>query len=42
MITLFTYGPMFGLPDPSPFCMKAEILLKMAGLPYKLDAHGIA
>lgn len=40
MITLFTYGPMFGLPDPSPFCMKAEILLKMAGLPYKLDHSG--
>ena len=31
MITLYTFGPKFGLPDPSPFCMKALVLLKMAG-----------
>ena len=35
MITLHTFGPAFGLPDPSPFVMKAEILLKMAGVPYR-------
>lgn len=35
MITLFGFGPAFGLPDPSPFVMKTEIQLKMAGLPYK-------
>ncbi|MEM8743967.1 MAG: glutathione S-transferase family protein [Pseudomonadota bacterium] len=35
MITLYTFGPKFGLPDPSPFCMKAIVLLKMAGLEYK-------
>ena len=40
MITLYTFGPMFGLPDPSPFCMKADVLLKMSGLPYKLDHSG--
>lgn len=40
MITLHTFGPMFGLPDPSPFCMKAEVVLKMAGLPYTLDHSG--
>jgi hypothetical protein len=36
MITLYTFGPYFGLPDPSPFVLKAEILLKMAelGLPH--------
>lgn len=34
MITLFAFGPNFGLPDPSPFCMKAMILLKMADQPY--------
>ena len=34
MITLYTFGPKFGLPDPSPFCMKAMALLKMAGLDY--------
>jgi glutathione S-transferase len=40
MITLYTFGPMFGLPDPSPFCMKGEVLLKMSGLPYRLDHSG--
>jgi glutathione S-transferase len=40
MITLYTFGPYFGLPDPSPFVMKAEVLLKMADLPYKTDTTG--
>lgn len=35
MITLYTFGPGFGLPDPSPFVMKAEVLLKMSGLAYE-------
>lgn len=35
MITLYVSGPNFGLPDGSPFVSKLEILLKMAGLPYK-------
>jgi glutathione S-transferase len=35
MITLYTFGPAFGLPDPSPFVTKAEVLLKMSGLPYR-------
>lgn len=39
MITLYTFGPRFGLPDASPFCIKAEVLLRMADLPYRLD-HG--
>ncbi len=34
MITLYTFGPAFGLPDPSPFVLKAMLLLKFAGLPY--------
>lgn len=38
MITLFNFGPAFGLPDPSPFVMKTEILLKMANLPYRTDS----
>jgi glutathione S-transferase len=42
MITLYTFGPTFGLPDPSPFVMKAEVLLKMAGLPYRTDSKGFA
>jgi glutathione S-transferase len=41
MITLYGFGPAFGLPDPSPFVMKAELLLKMAGLPYKADTGGM-
>ena len=40
MITLYTFGPAFGLPDPSPFVTKAEVLLKMAGLPYRMDTKG--
>jgi glutathione S-transferase len=35
MITLHTFGPMFGLPDPSPFVTKGDVLLKMSGLPYR-------
>ena len=40
MITLYSFGPAFGLPDPSPFVMKAEVLLKMSGLPYRTDTRG--
>jgi glutathione S-transferase len=40
MITLYTFGPFFGLPDASPFVMKAEVLLKMARLPYVTDTGG--
>jgi glutathione S-transferase len=42
MITLYTFGPGFGLPDPSPFVMKAEMLLKLAGLPYRTDSTGFS
>jgi glutathione S-transferase len=42
MITLQTFGPAFGLPDPSPFVTKAEVLLKMAGLPYAVDTKGFS
>ncbi len=37
MIILHGFGPAFGLSDGSPFVLKAELLLKMAGLPYRLD-----
>jgi glutathione S-transferase len=37
MITLYTFGPAFGLPDPSPFVTKADVLLKMAGVPYRTE-----
>ncbi len=35
MIKLLKFPPGLGLPDPSPFCMKAELLLKMADLAYE-------
>ena len=37
MIILYKFGSNFNLPDPSPFVMKAEILLKMAKLSYETD-----
>ncbi|HEY1707960.1 MAG TPA: glutathione S-transferase family protein [Rhizomicrobium sp.] len=37
MITLFGFGPAFGLPDPSPFVMKTDLQLKMSGLPYRWE-----
>jgi glutathione S-transferase len=40
MITLYTFGPAFGTPDPSPFVMKADMLLKLAGLPYETSTRG--
>jgi glutathione S-transferase len=40
MITLYTFGPRFGLPDPSPFVTKAEVLLKMSGQPYRTETGG--
>lgn len=42
MITLYSFGPAFGLPDPSPFVTKVELLLKMAGLAYRTDTTGFA
>jgi glutathione S-transferase len=40
MIILYAFGPAFGLPDPSPFVTKAEVLLKMAELSYRTDSTG--
>ncbi|MDB5392918.1 MAG: glutathione S-transferase [Rhodospirillales bacterium] len=37
MITLRVSGRLFGLPDASPFVTKAEMLLKLAGLPYATE-----
>ena len=41
MITLYTFGSNFGLPDPSPFAMKTEVQLKMAGLGYRAERGGL-
>ncbi|MBN3003950.1 glutathione S-transferase family protein [Chromobacterium alkanivorans] len=35
MITLYQFGPAMGLVDPSPFVMKADLLLKLSGLSYR-------
>jgi glutathione S-transferase len=40
LITLYTFGPLFGLPDPSPFVMKGEMLLKLAKLEYQANSRG--
>lgn len=35
MITLYGFGPGFGLPEISPYATKTEVQLKMAGLAYR-------
>jgi glutathione S-transferase len=40
VITLYTYGPFFGLPDASPFVMKGEMLLKLSKLEYQANNKG--
>ncbi len=35
MIKLYQFPPAFGLPNMSPFCMKVETYLRMAGLAYE-------
>lgn len=35
MITLYSFGPAFGLPDPSPFCLKVDLYLRAARLEYR-------
>jgi glutathione S-transferase len=35
VIRLYQFRPAFGLPNASPFCMKVETYLRMAGLAYE-------
>lgn len=35
MIKLYIFPPCWGMPSPSPFCIKVEAYLKLAGLPYE-------
>ncbi|HEY3948868.1 glutathione S-transferase family protein [Phenylobacterium sp.] len=37
MIVLAAFGPLWGTPDPSPFVVKTEVQLKMAGLAYRKE-----
>ncbi|MCX6125772.1 MAG: glutathione S-transferase family protein [Proteobacteria bacterium] len=36
MILLHQFPPVYGLPSLSPFCVKVETYLKLAGLPHKI------
>lgn len=40
MIKVFQFAPSFGLPNASPFCMKLETWLRMAGIPFELVNNG--
>lgn len=40
MIQVHQFAPAFGLPNASPFCMKLETYLRMAGLPFELVNDG--
>lgn len=40
-LKLRVFGPAFGLPDPSPFCMKGIILLQMSGLPFTVETGDV-
>lgn len=37
MITLYQFRRAFGVPNPSPFCMKVETYLRLAGLDYEIS-----
>jgi glutathione S-transferase len=41
MITLYGFGPAFGLPAASPFAIKTDMQLKMSGLPYCYGQGGV-
>jgi glutathione S-transferase len=40
MITLYGFGPNFGLPETSPYVTKTEVHLQMAGLDYVKELTG--
>ena len=39
MITLYSFGPKLGLADPSPFVLKINLFLKMAGIEYQRKSN---
>lgn len=39
MITLYNFGPDFGLADPSPFCLKVDLYLRAVGLEYEIESN---
>ena len=38
MITLFQFPPAFGLLNASPYCMKVEVYLRLAKIPYQIKS----
>lgn len=38
MITLYHFGANYGLPDASPFCLKVDTYLRVAGIDYTSNA----
>jgi glutathione S-transferase len=42
MITLYQPPRAWGLPNPSPFCVKLETYLRMAGIPYEVKQGSMA
>ena len=36
MIKLYTFGPFYGLPDASPFCLKVDAYLRANGIPFEV------
>ena len=40
MLTLFQFAPAFNVPNLSPYCLKVETYLRMAGLPYQVKTLG--
>ena len=41
MIELLQFPPAFGPMNSSPFCMKVEVFLRLAGLPYRCVAQAL-
>lgn len=36
-VTLYQFKPMYGLPNPSPFCMKLETYLRLSGIAHRVE-----
>jgi len=36
MISLYSFGSNFGVMDPSPFVVKVDLFMRMAGIPYQV------